>query len=142
AAGGALSPLLRRLVARRTTAVIAATIGAAAALAALGLTRSFAVAITLLVVWGLVDAAALPVRRAYLNDLIPSRQRATVLSFESLMGNVGGIGIQPALGRVADLRGYGASYLAGAALQLLAVPFLVLSRRERHPADRGVRAAG
>lgn len=142
AAGGALSPLLRRLVARRTTAVIAATIGAAAALAALGLTHSFAVAIALLVVWGLVDAAALPVRRAYLNDLIPSRQRATVLSFESLMGNVGGIGIQPALGRVADLRGYGASYLAGAALQLLAVPFLVLSRRERHPADRGVRAAG
>ena len=61
-----------------------------------------------------------------------------MLSFDSLMGNLGGIGVQPALGRVADLRGYGASYLVGAAIQVCAVPFLLLSRRERHPADTGV----
>ena len=106
-----------------------------AALAVLGVAGGFALAVALLVAWGLVEAAALPVRRAYLNDLIPSAQRATVLSFDSLMGNLGGIGIQPALGRVADLRGYGAACVAGAAVQLLAVPFLLRSRRERHPAD-------
>jgi MFS family permease len=136
--GGLLAPRLRRLVRRRTTALVATTVGAAAALVGLGLTHAFALALGLLVVWGLVAAAAEPVRRAYLNDLIPSRQRATVLSFDSLMGNLGGIGVQPALGRVADLRGYGASYLVGAAIQVCAVPFLLLSRRERHPADTGV----
>lgn len=135
AAGGLLAPVLRRLVARRTTAIALAVVVSAAALAALGVTRSFALALGLLVVWGLVEAAAMPVRQAYLNDLIPSAQRATVLSFDSLMGNVGGIGIQPALGHVADLRGYGGSYLVGAAVQLLAVPFVLLSRREGHPAD-------
>ncbi len=138
--GGLLAPGLRRLVARRTSAVILGTLASAAALAALGFASTFALALALLVAWGLVEAAVLPVRRAYLNDLIPSEQRATVLSFDSLMANLGGIGIQPALGRVADLRGYGASYVVGAAIQVVAVPFLVASRRRRHPADRGTRA--
>lgn len=101
------------------------------------MTSSFLLALALLVVWGLVEAAATPVRSAYLNDLIPGEQRATVLSFDSLMGSLGGVGIQPALGRVADLRGYGGSYLVGAGIALLGVPFLLLSRREGHPADRG-----
>jgi MFS family permease len=139
--GGVLASRLRRLVARRTSALVAAAVGSAAVLAALGLTRAFWLAVVLLVAWGMVTAAATPVRQAYLNDLIPSEQRATVLSFDSLMANVGGVGIQPALGRVADLRGYGASYLVGAAISLLGVPFLLLSRRERHPADRGAAAA-
>lgn len=138
--GGLLAPTLRRLVARRTSAVALGTVASAGALAALGFTSAFALALGLLVVWGLVEAAVLPVRRAYLNDLIPSEQRATVLSFDSLMANLGGIGIQPALGRVADLRGYGPSYVVGAAVQLLAVPFLLASRHRRHPADRGARA--
>lgn len=138
--GGLLAPTLRRLVARRTSAVVLGTVASAAALAALGFTSAFALALGLLVLWGLVEAAVLPVRRAYLNDLIPSEQRATVLSFDSLMANLGGIGIQPALGRVADLRGYGPSYVLGAAVQLLAVPFLLLSRRQGHPADRSARA--
>lgn len=138
--GGLLAPTLRRLVARRTSAVVLGTVASAGALAALGFTSAFALALGLLVVWGLVEAAVLPVRRAYLNDLIPSEQRATVLSFDSLMANLGGIGIQPALGRVADLRGYGPSYVVGAAVQLLAVPFLLASRHRQHPADRGARA--
>ena len=53
-----------------------------------------------------------PVRQAYLNDMIPSKQRATVLSFDSLMGSAGGVVIQPVLGRVADVGGY-ARHLRG-----------------------------
>ena len=133
--GGVLAVRLRSAVARRTTAIILATVVGGAALAALALTRTFVVALVLLVAWGLADAAAEPVRRAYLNDLIPSRQRATVLSFDSLMGSAGGVVVQPALGRVADVSGYGLSYVFGAVIHLAAVPFLVASRRERHPAD-------
>ena len=92
-------------------------------------------ALGLLVVWGLVGAAMMPVRQAYLNDLIPSRQRATVLSFDSLMGSSGGVVVQPALGRVADLSSYGTSYAVGAVVQLIAVPFLLRSRAEHDPAD-------
>jgi MFS family permease len=133
--GGLLASRLRSAVARRTTAIILATAVSAGALAGLAFTSSLVAALVLLVVWGLVDAAADPVRRAYLNDLIPSQQRATVLSFDSLMGSAGGVVVQPALGRAADLSGYGASYAVGALIQLVAVPFLVASRRERDPAD-------
>ena len=43
----------------------------------------------------------------------PVRSSARRSSFDSLMGSAGGVVIQPALGRAADLGGYGASYLRG-----------------------------
>ena len=58
-------------------------------LALLGVVGSFWLALFLLVLWGLIFAADMPIRQAYLNDMIPSQQRATVLSFDSLMGSSG-----------------------------------------------------
>jgi MFS family permease len=133
--GGYLAPKIRGLFRKRTTALVLGTTVSAAALAALSATGSFWLALALLVVWGMVFAAIMPIRQAYLNDMIPSKQRATVLSFDSLMGNTGGVVIQPVLGRTADAYSYGASFAVGAAFQLLAAPFLLLSRRERSPAD-------
>ena len=88
--------------------------------------------------WGLIFAADMPIRQAYLNDMIPSQQRATVLSFDSLMGSSGGVVIQPVLGKTADVYSYATSFVFGAVFQLLAVPFLVRSRREGVPADTAV----
>lgn len=135
--GGTLAPRVRRLVRRRTTVLVAGTVAGAVVLALLGLADRFALALALLVLWGVAAAAVTPVRQAYLNDLVPSAQRATVLSFDSLVGSAGGVVVQPALGRAADAWGYGTSYLVGAAINLAAVPFLVASRRRRDPADAG-----
>ena len=85
--------------------------------------------------WGLLFAASMPIRQTYLNGLIPSQQRATILSFDSMMDSTGGVWAQPALGRVADVWGYAPSYLVGAGISLLSLPFLVLSRRQHAPAD-------
>ncbi|MDP9483428.1 MAG: MFS transporter, partial [Chloroflexota bacterium] len=67
--------------------------------------------------------------------LIASEQRAPVLSFDNLMGSAGGVVAQPLLGRTADVYGYPASYVVGAAIQALAVPFVILARRERATSD-------
>jgi MFS family permease len=134
-AGGLLASRVRRLFARRTTTIIGASIGSVVALVLLGLTSLFWLALVLLVVWGFVYAVSGPVRQAYLNDMIPSKQRATVLSFDSLFGSLGGVFIQPALGRSADLWGYGTSLVIGGVVELIGVPFLVASRRRRDPAD-------
>ena len=75
---------------------------------ALAFSSNFWVAIVLLAVWGIASSIDDPVHRAYLNDMIPSKQRATVLSFDSLLGSAGGVVFQPILGRSADLGGYGA----------------------------------
>jgi len=87
------------------------------------------------VLWALLFAATMPIRQAYMNGLIPSRQRATILSFDSLMTSSGGVWTQPALGRAADAWGYAPTYVISAAISLLALPFIALSRRENAPAD-------
>jgi MFS family permease len=101
----------------------------------IGSLESFAAVLGLIVVWGLLFAATMPIRQTYINGLIPSRQRATILSFDSLMGSAGGVWAQPVLGRAADVWSYASSYLFAAGISALAVPFLALSRRQNAPAD-------
>jgi MFS family permease len=133
--GGVAAPSIRRLFPRRTSALIAMTALGVIALGLIGIVRSFWAVIGLTVVWALVFAASIPIRQTYLNGLIPSRQRATILSFDSLMASSGGVWAQPILGRAADVWGYGPSYLLGAGISALALPFLVGSRRQNAPAD-------
>ncbi len=137
-AGGYAAPKIRGLFQKRTSALILATIVTSAILVTLGLTSVFGLALALVTMWGLLFAASMPIRQAYLNDMIPSQQRATVLSFDSLMGSTGGVVIQPALGRAADVYSYGTSFVIGGLIELLAVPFLLLSRREGSRADTAV----
>jgi MFS family permease len=133
--GGLAASHVRRLFHRRTSALILTAVSSALALGLMGLIESFWAVLALTVVWGLLFAATMPIRQAYLNGLIPSRQRATILSFDSLMSSSGGVWAQPVLGRTADVSGYAASYLWSAAIATLAVPFLVLSRRQHAAAD-------
>jgi MFS family permease len=133
--GGFAAPWLRRLFRRRTSALIAASALSALTLALIGTIESFWPVVGLIAVWGLLFAASMPIRQTYLNGLIPSRQRATILSFDSLMTSTGGVWTQPVLGRAADVWGYAPSYLLGAGISALAVPTLALSRRQDAPAD-------
>jgi len=134
--GGLVTPALRRMFARRTSTLLA-TGSLSAVVLLIAVIASFWVVLALVVVWGLLAAAGQPVRQAYLNGMIPSQQRATILSFDSLMASTGGVVAQPALGRAADLWGYPASLLVSAGISALALPFVWLSRRERDPADTG-----
>jgi MFS family permease len=129
--GGLLVPHLRRALRRRTTVLLTSAVLSTAILALIGAMPNFWIATTLLVLWGLVFATVSPVRQAYVNELIPSEQRATVLSFDSLMGSSGGVVSQPILGRIADAGGYPLSYTWSAAIQVLGIPFLWLARRTR-----------
>jgi MFS family permease len=133
--GGLVVPAVRRMFSRRTHALIVAGILSVAALALIGLTSSFWFAIALLVVWAISFSAATPLRQAYLNRLISSEQRATVLSFDALMASAGGVATQPALGRVADVWSYSTSYVVSAVIQAAAIPFFLLARREKAESD-------
>jgi MFS family permease len=133
--GGLIVPFVRRLFTKRTHVLILAGAVSVTMLGLIGWTSSFWVAIILLVLWALTFATATPIRQAYLNGLIPSEQRATVLSFDALMASSGGVVAQPALGRVADVAGYSASYAVAAAIQVLGLPFLILARREKAGSD-------
>jgi MFS family permease len=133
--GGVAAPRIRQRFRRRTSALILIALLNVVTLGLIGVIENFWAVLGLIVAWGLLFAAAMPIRQAYLNGLIPSRQRATILSFDSLMGSSGGVWTQPLLGRAADVWGYAPSYLFGAAISALAVPCLALSRRENASAD-------
>jgi MFS family permease len=133
--GGVAAPRIRRLFHRRTSALIATASLSVLTLALVGIIESFWPVIGLIVVWGLLFAATMPIRQTYINGMIPSRQRATILSFDSMMASTGGVWAQPVLGRAADVWGYAPSYLMSAAISAVAVPCLALSRRQNAPAD-------
>jgi MFS family permease len=134
-AGGFAVPLIRKAIRRRTHILIACAGLTTVSLVLMGLVQVFAVVVALLVLWAVAFAANMPVRQAYVNALIPSRQRATVLSFDSMVNSTGGVAFQPILGQVADSAGYAASYIVSGAIAFFGVPFLVLARRENADAD-------
>ena len=133
--GGLAVGRVRRFFTRRTDALLLGGVLNVILLGLIGLTNSFIVALVLLAGWSLVFAMESPLRQAYINGLIPSEQRATVLSFDSLMGSAGGVVAQPALGRTADVYGYPTTYVVSAVIQALAVPFTFLARREKASSD-------
>lgn len=133
--GGLIVPYVRKIFRRRTSLLLAGSVTSAGALALIGLLPNFWVALAALAIWAIVFAASMPVRQAFINDLIPSEERATVLSSDNLLSSAGGAVVQPALGKVADVWSYPTSYVAGAAIELLALPFILLARREKTPSD-------
>jgi MFS family permease len=133
--GGLAVNRVRRWFRLRTDAMLVTAAAAVVALLVLGLVPVFVVAISVVVAWALLGAIEEPIRRAYINGLIGSDQRATVLSFDALIGSSGGVVVQPALGRIADIGGYGASFVVAGGIQALALPFLFLARRQRASTD-------
>jgi MFS family permease len=139
--GGASVNWVRRQVNTRTGVITMEIVIGSLALIGVGLAEMLAipvgfwVAITLLTLTALVSALSMPMQQAYMNSCIPSEQRATVLSFASLMGSAGGVVAQPALGRVADVFSLGTGYVVAGLLYAIRLPFIVAVRRMRLPAD-------
>jgi len=133
--GGFIVPRVGRLFRRRTTTLLFATAASAATLLLMGLVPRFFAVLVLLTLWAVFFALSIPIRQAFLNGIIPSAQRATVLSSDNLLTSSGGVIVQPALGKVADLWGWPGSYAVASAIEILAVPFLLLARRQRAASD-------
>jgi MFS family permease len=133
--GGVAAPWIRAIFRRRTSSLLVMAGLSVVALVLIGAIQNFWAVIGLTTMWALLFAATMPIRQTYINGMIPSRQRATILSFDSMMASSGGVWAQPILGRVADSSGYAASYLVSAGITAFALPFLVLSRNQKAPAD-------
>lgn len=134
-AGGFAAPFIKRLFSRRTSALIVGGLFTAVILLLVSLTNNFWIALILIFLWGLLFAGLSPIRQAYINGIIPSSQRATVLSFDSLVGSTGGVFIQPILGKIADIYSYSASYMIAGIIQMGSLPFVYLARKQKAKSD-------
>ncbi len=128
-AGNALvAPLSRAVPTRAGVLALSVAIQAATA-AACGLLSDFYVVVSLYLVYGMAVGIALPVKQAYLNAHIPSAQRATIISLDSMFANVGGVVGQSGWGWLARVRSIGEAWAYSGATLLLALPLYWLARR-------------
>jgi predicted MFS family arabinose efflux permease len=126
--GNTLVGPLGRVASRRSSILLGAAVVESAAAVGVGLAGSFPWAMGLLVVFGIAVGTTAPVKQAFLHESIPSEQRATLVSFDSLVGNLGSVGGQVGLGFVARERGIGEGYVLGGLATAVAVPVLLVLR--------------
>jgi len=134
--GGLIVPKVITMFKKRTSILLIGTVVASMSLFGFGLLSNFWVALGVIVLWATVFAATMPVRQAYLNKSIPSKQRATILSFDSLISSGGGAISQPLLGKAADVHGLSSAYVITGVVQIFALPFIYVSRKKSAPADK------
>ncbi len=116
---------------RPTTTILVGSTGLAVAMIAVGLANTFAVAVAAFLVGMVFFGIVGPSKQTVLHALIPSKQRATIVSFDGLVASAGGVVSQPTLARLAQSQGYGAGYLAGGVVLALGIPAAWLLRRIR-----------
>ena len=134
-AGNAVVEFVARFCGRRSTVLFGSTIALAVGAVGVGLADSFwpSVALLLLAI-GAMGVAA-PVQQAYVHEVVPSAERATVVSFVSMVGSAGGVGGPIGLGLLSRVQSVATGYVAGGLTTLLALPPILLLRGLREPAD-------
>lgn len=133
--GGLIAPFGLKIFRRRTTILWISICINSLGFLLLGIFANFYLAILFVALWSISSAISTPVFLSLLNALIPSQQRATLLSFNNMIGSSGGVVTQPVLGRAADLYGYGVTYLMAAVITIIALPFIFLEQFEDTDAD-------
>ena len=101
----------------------------------MGWASNFALALFFLAVSAVAMGVQMPVRQAFINNIAPSQERATVISFDSMIGGAGATAGQAGLGVYSDRHGYSAAYVAAGTIALLATPFVLAARRFHSEAD-------
>jgi MFS family permease len=90
---------------------------------------AFLIVATLWVAVGFIFGVAGPVGSSYINQHIPSAQRATVLSLSSLFGDAGGVVGQPTFGFAAQGFGIAPTWVVSGIVMLAVAPLYRLSGR-------------
>jgi len=93
---------------------------------------AFVVVVTLLGAWGVVSGIAIPIRQAFINEYIPSAQRATVLSFDSFFADIGAVGGQLGFGALAQGASKALAYTVGGVVYLAVAPLYRRAGKAAH----------
>jgi MFS family permease len=134
--GNILVGRLARPGRRRTTILLAASAAFTATMVGTGVTRSFWITVPIFLLGAVAAGVLLPVRQAYLHQSIPTSERATLVSFDALVGSVGSIGGQTGLGYLSQVRSVPAGFVVGGLATVLAIPLFARLRALDEPADR------
>jgi MFS family permease len=135
-AGNALVGRLAKPGRRRTTILLGTSAITTAAMVATGVVQSFWITVPLFLFGAVAGGVLQPVRQTYLHHSIPSSERATLVSFDSLVGSLGSVGGQTGLGFLSQERSIPAGFVVGGLATILALPIFGRLRSLDGPADR------
>jgi MFS family permease len=140
--GNALVDYFTRFCGRRTTLLLwAACVGALGTIG-VGLAGSFWLAGLLFLVTMFTLGIVTPVKQAYLHQVIPSEQRAALVSLDSMASGLGGVLAQTGLGYLSQVSSIASGYVVGGLAQVLMIPVLVRLRGLDETADLIIGKAG
>jgi MFS family permease len=135
-AGNALVGRLAKPGRRRTTILLGAAATSTATMVATGVIRSFWVTVPVFLFGAVAGGLLQPVRQTYLHHSIPTSERATLVSFDSLVGSLGSVGGQTGLGFLSQERSIPVGFVVGGLATILALPIFGRLRALNEPADR------
>jgi MFS family permease len=123
---------------KRTTLLLLASAVFSVAMLATGLVQYFWVTVPVFLVGAAAAGMIQPIRQTYLHQSIPSSERATLVSFDSLFGSLGSIGGSTGLGYLSQVQSVPFGFAVGGAATLLVVPIFGRLRALNEPADRAL----
>ena len=121
---------------RRTTILLGAAAVSTATMVATGVIRSFWITVPVFLFGAIAGGVLQPVRQTYLHQSIPTSERATLVSFDSLVGSLGSVGGQTGLGFLSQERSIPVGFVVGGLATILALPIFGRLRALNEPADR------
>ena len=141
-AGNTLVEWFARYCGRRTTLLLWAAGIQSAAAVGVGLAGSFWLAVVLFFLVALCMGVTGPVKQAYLHQVVPSEHRATIISFDSMIGSGGSAAGQAGLDYVSRAYSIPLGHVIGGLATLGTLPALRILRRLGESADVIVGTAG
>jgi MFS family permease len=135
-AGNALVGRLATPGRRRTSILLVAGAVTTSTMVATGVIRSFWVTVPVFLLGAVAGGVLQPVRQTYLHRSIPTSERATLVSFDSLVGSLGSVGGQTGLGYLSQERSIPAGFVVGGLATILTLPLYWRLRALGQPADR------
>jgi MFS family permease len=101
-----------------------------------GAVQSFWITVPIFLLGAVAFGVQQPVRQTYLHASIPTSERATLVSFDSLMGSLGSVGGQTGLGYLSQERSIPAGFVLGGLVTFFTLPLFTRLRALDEPADR------
>ncbi|MDQ3957391.1 MAG: MFS transporter [Actinomycetota bacterium] len=120
---------------RRTTILLAGAAVSTAAMVGTGVVRYFWLTVPIFLIGAVAGGVLQPVRRTFLHQSIPTSERATLVSFDALMGSVGSVGGQTGLGYLSQERSIPVGFVVGGLATILTLPIYRRLRALDEPAD-------